>query len=160
MAERRGNRRRTVFAATFVGTSNYFKGVLESASEGRCQVENQTLHVPPMQNLHNGDHVLVLVRPEEVTLQSGSDTADYSSNGAGNYIAGTIELRTFLGPFTRFHVRANQGTTLTADVPSQQARDFYVAQQVVLSFPPAACQVLPLDAGATELERMAEEEKV
>src|SRR3981081_1888442 len=56
---------RTVFAATFVGPSNNFKGVLESAADGLCRVENQTLHVPPMQNLHNGDHVLVLVRPEE-----------------------------------------------------------------------------------------------
>src|SRR5439155_20007169 len=93
---------RTIFAATFVGTSNHFKGVLESAAEGLCQVENQALHVPAQQNLHNGDHVLILVRPEEVTLLSGNEAADYSSNGSGNYIAGTIKLRTFLGPFTRF----------------------------------------------------------
>ena len=150
---------RTVFAATFVGTSNNFKGVLESAADGLCRVENQTLHVPPMLNLHNGDHVLVLVRPEEVNVYSRDETADYSSNGTGNVIAGTIELRTFLGPFTRFHVRVNEGTTLTADVPSQQARDFYVAQPVVLSFPPNACQVLPLDPEATELEKLAEEEE-
>jgi len=151
---------RTVFAATFVGTSNNFKGVLESAAEGLCQVEKQTLHVPPMQNLHNGDHVLVIVRPEEMAIHNADETGDYSSNGVGNHIAGTIELRTFLGPFTRFHVKVNEGTALTADVPSQQARDFYVAQQVVLSFPPDACQVLPLDAEAVELERMAEAEKV
>jgi len=31
---------------------------------------------------------------------------------------------------------------------------------VVLSFPPNACQVLPLEAEATEFERLAEEEKV
>ncbi len=148
---------RTVFAATFVGTSNHFKGVLESAADGLCQVENQVLHVPPMPNLHNGDHVLVLVRPEEVNVQSRDE--DYRSDGADNHIAGTIELRTFLGPFTRFHVRVNEGTTLTADVPSQQARDFYVAQHVVLSFSPDACQVLPLDTEATELEKMAEEEE-
>src|SRR5712691_3539186 len=61
---------RTVFAATFVGTSNHFKGIVESAAEGLCQVENQTLHVPPMQSLHNGDRALVMVRPEEVTIQN------------------------------------------------------------------------------------------
>lgn len=149
---------RTIFAATFVGTSNHFKGVLESAADGLCQVGNQRLHVPPAQNLHDGDRVLVMVRPEEVTIQNRGE--DYSSNGADNHIAGAIELRTFLGPFTRFHVRVNEGTTLTADVPSQQARDFYVAQPVVLSFLPDACQVLPLDAEATEMARMAEEEKV
>src|SRR5205823_6783708 len=38
----------TVFAATFVGTSNQFKGTVESASEGLCKVGNQTLHVLPL----------------------------------------------------------------------------------------------------------------
>ncbi len=156
------NNPRTVFAATFVGTSNHFNGLLESASEGLCQVEHQTLHVPPVPNLHDGDRVLVMVRPEEVSVQNSEEGVNASANSAGNHIAGVIELRTFLGPFTRFHVRVNESTTLTADVPSQQARDFFVAQHVTLSFPPDACQVLPLDKEAVELERLAEaeEEKV
>lgn len=156
------NNPRTVFAATFVGTSNHFNGLLESASEGLCQVEHQTLHVPPVPDLHDGDRVLVMVRPEEVSVQNTEEGANVSANSAGNHIAGVIELRTFLGPFTRFHVRVNESTTMTADVPSQQARDYYVAQRVVLSFPPDACQVLPLDKEAVELERLAEaeEEKV
>src|SRR6266496_427045 len=121
-----------------------------------------TIHVPPVPNLPDGDQVLVMVRPEEVSIHNAEEGADYSANGAGNQIAGVIELRTFLGPFTRFHVRINESTTLTADVPSQQARDYYVAQHVVLSFPPGACQVLPVDKEAVELERLAEaeEEKV
>lgn len=154
------NNPRTVFAASFVGTSNHFRGVLESASEGLCQVEQQTLHVLPVQHLHDGDRVLVMVRPEEVSIQSANEGADYSANGVGNHIAGVIELRTFLGPFTRFHVRVNESTALTADVPSQQARDYYVAQHVVLSFSPNACQVLSLDKDAAELARLAEAEKV
>lgn len=156
------NNPRTVFAATFVGTSNHFNGLLESASEGLCKVEHQTLYVPPVPNLHDGDRVLVMVRPEEVSVQNTEEGVNVSANGAGNHIAGVIELRTFLGPFTRFHVRVNESTTMTADVPSQQARDYYVAQRVVLSFPPGACQVLPLDKEAVELERLAEaeEEKV
>jgi putative spermidine/putrescine transport system ATP-binding protein len=156
------NNPRTVFAATFVGTSNHFNGLLKSASEGLCQVDEQTIHVPPVPNLADGDQVLVMVRPEEVSIHNAEEGADYSANGAGNQIAGVIELRTFLGPFTRFHVRINERTTLTADVPSQQARDYYVAQHVVLSFPPGACQVLPVDKEAVELEKLAEaeEEKV
>src|SRR3989449_4695188 len=50
---------RTVFAATFVGTSNNFKGVLDSATEGLCQAENFTLHVPPQSNFKDGVRVLV-----------------------------------------------------------------------------------------------------
>ena len=38
---------RTIFAASFVGTSNQFKGTLVSAAEGLCQAENQMLHVSP-----------------------------------------------------------------------------------------------------------------
>lgn len=147
---------RTVFAATFVGTSNSFNGVLQSAAEGICQVGNQTLRVPPTGQLHNGDRVLVVVRPEEVAMhvQENFPRAEVGSND--NQIAGTIELRTFLGPFTRFHVQTVGDTMLTADIPSQQAREFFVAQNVVLTFPPEACQVLPLENSVIEPEKLTE----
>jgi putative spermidine/putrescine transport system ATP-binding protein len=151
---------RTIFTASFVGTSNQFRGALVSAAEGLCQAENQVLHVSPQQNLHDGDHVLVLVRPEEVSIQPAEEGDPHVVNTTGNQIAGVIQLRTFLGPFTRFHVRVNEGSTLTADIPSQQARDYFVAQHVVLAFPPEVCQVLPLDAYETELEKLAETETV
>src|SRR6266436_6735272 len=151
---------RTVFAASFVGSSNQFQGVLTSAAEGICQSENYTLHVPPQQTLQNGERVLVLVRPEEVTFRPDTEGAEYHVDSTGNQLAGVIELRTFLGPFTRFHVRVEKETTLTADLPSQQARDYFVAQHVILAFPPEVCQVLPLDAHETELEQLAETETV
>jgi ABC-type branched-subunit amino acid transport system ATPase component len=74
--------------------------------------------------------------------------------------AGTILLRTFLGPFTRFHVQVNDETTLAADVPSQYARELYVAEPVVLSFAADACQVLPTDGSIKEAEKITESEKV
>lgn len=149
---------RTVFAASFVGTSNHFKGVLKSAAEGLCQAGDQMLQVPPTQDLHDGQQVLVMVRPEEMGIQNANEIAN--SNDVGNQIVGVIELRTFLGPFTRFHVSVAGNVTLTADIPSQHARDYYVAQHVVLSFARDACQVLPLDAEEAELESLAEAEKV
>jgi putative spermidine/putrescine transport system ATP-binding protein len=151
---------RTVFAASFVGSSNQFQGTLTSASQGLCQVDSYLLHVPPTADLRDGDAALVLVRPEEVNLQQAQDDEDASANHGDNHIAGVIELRTFLGPFTRFHVRVNDSTTLTADIPSQRARDFYVAQRVTLSFPPDACQVLPLDVQELGLAKQAETEAV
>ena len=151
---------RTIFAASFVGSSNQFHGVLTSAAEGLCQAEHYILHVPPQQTLQNGERVLVLVRPEEVTIRPDTEGAEYHVDSTGNQLAGVIELRTFLGPFTRFHVRVEKDTTLTADLPSQQARDYFVAQHVILAFPPEVCQLLPLDAHATELEQLAETETV
>jgi putative spermidine/putrescine transport system ATP-binding protein len=154
----------SVFAATFVGNSNQFRGVLTSASEGLCQAGSYTLHVPPQPSIHDGESIMVVVRPEEMTIQGAGEAAaqgiDASMDSAGtsNEIAGVIELRTFLGPFTRFHVRTGEESVLTADVPSQQARGYSVAQHVTLSFPTSACQVLPLAAGETALKRMIEEE--
>ncbi len=153
----------TVFAATFVGTSNQFNGVVESVAEGLCKVEGYALATSHLTHLHNGDRVLLVVRPEEVSLLPTSAETDPGTNGVSrgdNRIAGIIELRTFLGPFTRFHVQINENTTLTADIPSQHARSFAVGQQVFLSFAPDVCQVLPLDARGHELKELAEAEKV
>ncbi len=133
---------RTAFAATFVGTSNQFAGILESATEGRCRVGDQTLRVGPQPNLRDDETILVVVRPEELTIQLAAEQSEQPANGAINTIVGVIELRTFLGPFTRFHVGVNTTTTLTADVPSQQARGYETGQAVQLSFPPEACMVL------------------
>ena len=151
---------RTIFAASFVGSSNQFNGVLESASQGLCRVDNQLLHVPPTPELKDGEAVLILVRPEEVSLQEANEQDDGSTSTDENAIAGVIELRTFLGPFTRFHVRTDTGNSLTADIPSQQARGNFVAQRVLLTFPPAACQVLPLDSQEAKLAKQAEAEAV
>ncbi len=148
----------TVFTATFVGTSNQFNGVVESASDGRCKVGDFILTTSRITHLHPGNRVLIVVRPEEVSLLPATHTE--SANGTANHIAGSIELRTFLGPFTRFHVQVNENTTLTADVPSQQARSFETGQRVILTFPPDACQVLALDGRAQELQQLAEAEKV
>src|SRR5205085_11567799 len=64
---------RTVFAASFVGSSNQFQSVLTSAAEGVCQTENFTLHVPPQSNFKDGERVLVLVRPEEMSIQPATE---------------------------------------------------------------------------------------
>ena len=133
---------RTTFAATFVGASNQFHGVLTSGTDGTFQAGNRTLRVPPLTHVQDGSNALVIVRPEELSIEPVNGSPIHNGNGAHNSISGVIDLRTFLGPFTRFHVRVDEATLLTADVPSQQARGYDTGQEVVLSFPPNACQVL------------------
>ena len=142
------SRPRTAFAATFVGNSNRFQGVLTSAAEGLFTTEGYTLHVGPS-NLGDTTSVLVLVRPEKVDLFALDEDGNApTATQAENQIEGVIDLRTFLGPFTRFHVQINEQASLIADIPNQQARDLAVAQRVVVSFPASACQVLPLEGQA------------
>src|SRR5574340_1633626 len=64
---------RTVFSASFVGSSNQFQCALTSVAEGICQADKFTLHVPPQSKFKDGDAVLVLVRPEEVTLREANE---------------------------------------------------------------------------------------
>jgi putative spermidine/putrescine transport system ATP-binding protein len=136
---------RTTFAATFVGASNQFSGVLTSVAEGLFQAGTHTLRVPSLADFKDGDQVLVIVRPEELSIERANGATNQKGNDASgsiNAITGVIDLRTFLGPFTRFHVRVDEATLLTADVPSQQARGYDTGQEVTLSFAPEACQVL------------------
>jgi len=151
---------RTVFSASFVGSSNQFRGILESAQDGLFQAGDFLLSVPPQQDLKDGQQVMVLVRPEEMSISPTTESEASLDHNTRNHINGVIELRTFLGPFTRFHIHVNEQLTLTADIPSQQTRDYFVAQHIVLSFSPKDCQVLPLDSNESSLVKLAERETV
>src|SRR5260221_5841439 len=94
---------RTVFAATFVGSSNQFKGVLTSATEDLCRVDDQVFHVSPLPHMHDGERVLILVRPEEMSLQDTNEAVNAVAETDSNHISGVFELRTFQCPFTPFH---------------------------------------------------------
>ena len=148
----------TAFAATFVGNSNQFRGTLESATDGLCHVNGQKFHVLPQPHLRNDASVLIVVRPEDIVLRF-----DESAHDNYNILAGIIELRTFLGPFTRLQVRVQRdssSTLVTADLPNQQARSYDLGQHIALSFAPSACKVLPLDAADAELIHVATAEVV
>src|SRR5437762_6067029 len=89
---------RSVFAATFVGTSNQLHGVVVSAKERLCRSGEYTFQVAQLGDLREEDRMLLLVRPEEVVVSPANDGAGPAANGTTNHIAGVIELRTFLGP--------------------------------------------------------------
>ncbi|HEX9036705.1 MAG TPA: ABC transporter ATP-binding protein [Ktedonobacterales bacterium] len=156
------NTPRTAFTATFVGMSNRFQGVVTSPEEGRCEIVQRTLHVALPDTSQSGDRVLITVRPEAVSIQP-RDVDISAAAPEANALTGTITLRTFLGPLTRFEVRTDDGAVLMADVPSQRAQPLSVGQAVSVSFPPEACQALPLGEPATARQRIAstaEEEDV
>ncbi len=146
----------SVFAATFVGDSNQLNGIVESASQGVCKVGKYTISTSRLEHLHDGSRILILVRPEEVSLLAATDgeivPSTERTEGDNNRIAGVIELRTFLGSFTRFHVLTHDNTTLIADMPNHLSRTFEVGHKVVLSFAPDDCQVFPLDPLNAELK--------
>lgn len=150
----------TAFAATFVGNSNQFFATIETASQGICRVSDseQYIRVVPQDHLHDGEQILIIIRPEDITLQYSTEPVQQAENNASdNTITGKIELRTFLGPFTRLQIRINPKTLLTADIPNQQASDYQSGQTVQLTFAAQACKVVPLQAAnLTQVEETVE----
>lgn len=142
---------RTVFAATFVGASNRFEGTIISASQGECQVKQQKLRIiPQSEDVQDGDPILVLVRPEQIDIHDQDEPELAGLLATHNHIHGIIQLRTFLGPFTRFIVKTQDDELVTVDVSNQQARDLFVAQSIVMTFSPESCYVLPLQKKTQE----------
>ncbi|GER83985.1 ABC transporter ATP-binding protein [Thermogemmatispora aurantia] len=151
-------RPRTVFVAGFVGASTRLPARLERAADGHCRLGEILLRVPPQPELSDGAAVLLVVRPELVTLQQleeadGVAVDRSQSQEQENLLTGIVELRTFLGAVTRFRVRADGGQLFTVDLPGLQARTLVPGQRVLLAFPPEACLVLPY--GESEAEAAA-----
>nr|BBH92324.1 ABC transporter ATP-binding protein [Thermogemmatispora argillosa] len=146
-------RPRTAFVAGFVGTSNRLRARLERAAEGSCLAHGLRLRVTPQPELADGTSVLLVVRPEQVTLRPADDGQAASAAAQGeeeNTLLGCVELRTFLGAITRFRVRTDGGQLFTVDRPAVEAGPLLPGQRVALSFPPDACLVLPLSESEAE----------
>jgi putative spermidine/putrescine transport system ATP-binding protein len=143
----------TAFAATFVGISNQFRGQISSAQQGICQVGDYTFRVSPQPQRHDGENILLIIRPENLRVQSVTE-----GEQSPNTLTGTVELRTFLGAYIRLQVRINDQILLTADVTHQDAQLYGVGQKVSLSFDLQAGKVLPLDTEeAAFVQKIAQE---
>jgi putative spermidine/putrescine transport system ATP-binding protein len=129
----------TRFVATFIGKINQLVGVVEGTQEGWVRWGEHRLAVSPAvtSTLRDGQAVVVLVRPEAVTL------APVDAEGAigENRVPATIEIVTFLGPVTRLSLTAS-GQHIVVDVTTGDRSRFQRGKLVQLVVPAAACRVL------------------
>lgn len=125
---------KTRFVAAFIGTANQLNGDVVDRTQVRFG--ETLLRVPVPSNLGESRKVVVLVRPENITLHSAAPEAHQS-----NVLEGTIQTITFLGPITRIAVDVN-GTRVVADVIAANRAALAHHQRVWLSFAPEVCQVM------------------
>jgi len=133
------------FVAEFVGSANFFEGVIISQpAAGAVVVEVGSARLTcgglgSAQSLAPGSRVTVLVRPEDVEISPQAP-----ADGA-NVFAATVEEVTYLGS-------ALDSRTSTAVGPvclrTQPARNLSRGEQVIVRIPPQACRIL-LSVGAT-----------
>src|SRR6266702_277389 len=95
---------RTPFVAEFVGTMNRLAGTVESADVVTVGDEHVRLRTGPPGGHGTGDAVIVLIRPESVTLEEvdGKPLPDGT-------IGGRVIMHTFLGPVTRIGLDSDVG---------------------------------------------------
>jgi len=85
------------FIASFIGISNLFPSKRRSPERGEVEWEGLILKVPPFDP--NLEEVLVMVRPERITLSM--DVQKFSPQNDLNVLEGMVEGRVFLGPTIR-----------------------------------------------------------
>lgn len=143
----------TAFAATFVGMSNQFRGQIISAEQGTCQIGNRTFHVSPQPQRHDGESILLIIRPENLRVLNAEE-----GDQDRNTLTGTVELRIFLGAYIRLQVRVDDQTLLTADVTHQDAQLYEVGQKIRVGFDPQTGKILPIDTVEAEfVQKIAQE---
>jgi putative spermidine/putrescine transport system ATP-binding protein len=127
------NEPNTPFVAAFIGTMNRFEAIV--MDDGEVDFHGTRLRVDNARGRQSGERVLVLVRPETLTVEQ-------SENGTG--LGGQVVGHIFLGATTRVKVEA-AGQELSADVPSTKAASLPVGARVSATFPPESARVLTLE---------------
>jgi putative spermidine/putrescine transport system ATP-binding protein len=127
------NEPKTPFVAAFIGTMNRLEATV--MDEGVVDFHGTRLRVDSARGRPSGERVLVLVRPETLTVEQ-------SENGTG--LGGEVVGHIFLGATTRVKVESS-GQELSADVPSTKATSLPVGARVSATFPSESARVLSLE---------------
>jgi putative spermidine/putrescine transport system ATP-binding protein len=128
----------TPFVAEFIGTMNRLASTV--VGDGVVEYAGQRLTVDAAKGLPNGERVLVLVRPETVSVIPATD-----GNGPEGAFAGEVVSQIFLGAVTRVRIEGSSGEgELTADLPTSRAQELSVGAAVTGSFPADTGRLLSL----------------
>jgi putative spermidine/putrescine transport system ATP-binding protein len=126
------------FVATFIGTANQFFGKISGKDNVIC--ENVKLITGPLKDFRQGQKVVVLVRPENIQIQS-----EKPSHTSSNIVEGVVETIIFHGAVTRIGLNASD-QRIVADITVSSKTQVVLNQRVWLLFPSNSCQVMPIDA--------------
>lgn len=125
------------FVATFIGTANQFFGKVSGKDNVICEKVN--LITGPLKEFRQGQKVVVLVRPENILIQSEKPIRTGS-----NIVEGVVETITFHGAVTRIGLNASD-QRIVADTTVSSNTPVVLNQRVWLLFPPNSCQVMSVD---------------
>ncbi len=126
-----------LFVATFIGRSTYITGTVTETQDGYVVVDSNGVRVKartaPGKRLDKGDKAIVIIRPEDFTLEPESPE--------DNNFEGTVEVAMFLGSFTQVSLKLDNGHTIKPYLdPKEEARPgakmkFYIHPDYAIAYP-------------------------
>ncbi|MFW6033517.1 MAG: ABC transporter ATP-binding protein [bacterium] len=128
------------FVAGFIGKTNFMEGTVERKEpEGIYAVATPDgeLRTTSSADLPVGSAVVASIRPEHIGLQLAADAASEPNSWTG-----TVETRAFLGESVD-HLVSLRKSTLQVRAPARVT--IPPGTEVVLTFPPEHCLVIPAD---------------
>jgi putative spermidine/putrescine transport system ATP-binding protein len=136
----------TPFVAEFVGTMNRIHATVADPDRAELELAGTTVAVEAARKRGRGERVLLLVRPETVTLEAATD-----SDG----LVGDVLSHTFLGSVTRVRVAVGEDEW-SADLSSERAGALPIGARVRIQFATEAAQLLSL--GGSEASPAADQD--
>jgi putative spermidine/putrescine transport system ATP-binding protein len=129
---------KTLFVATFIGTTTRFEASVEDARSGKIRSGEIVLAVGRDLSAEHtdGEPVIVFVRPEAIRIAQAGERVE-----ADNILRATLESVTLLGPVIRLSLTCN-GMPLVADVNTTERSRFSRGEEVLVCFPGSACRVM------------------
>ena len=144
MCSRSGRPRRSIsgprnrFVADFLGTANFFDGVLERNGEGfHIRLEHGDVVACADPGMTAGKEVSAIVRPERIML---------ASDGAEDGLPARVSDVIYLGQSVRYHLETRQGHEIVAASTDRGIR-FAPGEPVRLTWPRDDVWVIPEAAG-------------
>jgi putative spermidine/putrescine transport system ATP-binding protein len=131
----------TPFVAEFVGTMNRLEATVLDGGRGRVRYAGAEVDVDAARGRPSGERVLVLVRPESMTVD-----ALPNGDAPAGAVSGRVVAQVFLGSVTRLKVETSEAVELSVDVPSSSARRYGVGTSIAARFEPESARVLDLPA--------------
>lgn len=129
--------------ARFVGVENILHGTAISCDEGLAHVGVRGANIQVAAELRNGDHCLICIRPEDVTLTRPDAARNPSS--ARNRLHGTVRDIVPLGTLSRVTLQCGScGISLSALITRQSLRELSLkeGEPVVAGFKATAVHVI------------------
>jgi putative spermidine/putrescine transport system ATP-binding protein len=129
----------TPFVAAFIGTANRFEGQVLSEAEGLVGIGDRRLMVAPDGSLTGRRNVVVVVRPERISLNRLD--LPRRATTTTNVFEGVVRSLTYLGPIDRVQVDV-AGQPVIATLPAAESRVLAPGVAVQVHFDAASCHVI------------------